>query len=136
MALFGSSSKATTNNTSTNVANYNTGSAPASNFTVAGGISTGKNSQITIETSDFGAIAEGAGLARLALQTNAGAIDAVRQASDAGLSALRATTDRVIDKTLSIAGQNQVSESAQGQRTLFLLALVAAGAFIAARAFR
>lgn len=128
MSLIGgpgqSSSKTTNNQTSTNFANYNTGSAPASNLNLSG-VSTGKKGtlNLSIESSDYGAIDAGAKLANAALNYG-------DSANTRAIEALQQTSQSVIDKSLSIASKNQVSEGAQLQQNLLYAALIGAAAFV------
>lgn len=114
MGLFDSKSKTTSAATENSVANYNSG--PAQTFS---GISTGKNSNISIQTSDYGAIEAGSSLARQALESNGAAFSE-------SVAAISANAKSVIDKTLGIAAKTQVSESAQFQDTLLKLGLIVA----------
>lgn len=128
MPLFGSSSRASTSNSQTNTGNYNTGSAPASNFNLSGIGGSGRNSQTTvnIETSDYGAISAASNLAEAALGT-------VSTTSAAALNALQQTSSNVINRTLDLANRNQVSETANSMQTLIVVAGIAAAAFVLAR---
>lgn len=122
--IFGSSSKATTNQSTTSTANYNTGSAPASNFNLSG-LSTGKKGAIdvSISTSDYGAIDQGAKLAREALNF-------AGEANSRAIQAVQSTSSSAIDKTLSLANKNQTSEGSQLQTNLLYAAVIGAAAFV------
>ncbi len=78
---------------------------------------------MTIETSDYGAIDAGAKLASEALNY-------VGEANSRAVQALQSTSQSVIDKTLKIAGETQVSEGAQLQRNLIYAAIIGAIAFV------
>ncbi len=124
MGLFGGSkSSSTTNQSETTFANYGSGGDGSSqNFNLSG-VSQGKNSTLTIETSDYGAIDAGAKLASEALNY-------VGEANSRAVQALQSTSQSVIDKTLKIAGETQVSEGAQLQRNLIYAAIIGAIAFV------
>lgn len=125
MGLFGGSkSTSSSSQAETTFANYGSsgGGGSSQNFNLSG-VSQGKNSTLQIETADYGAIDAGAKLASAALSygdaSNTRAIEALQQ-----------NTQSVIDKSLSIASKNQVSEGAQLQQNLLYAALIGAAAFV------
>lgn len=119
MAL--SSAKSTTNQTEQNLSSNGDGN-PVS----LAGISQGKKSTLNLTLADYGAIGAGADLAKAALDTAA-------DANQRALMAVQSTSQSVIDKSLKIAGQNQVSESAQFQQLLLYAGLIGAAAFVLVR---
>lgn len=124
MGLFDSKSKNTSNASPVSVGNYTEGGNAQ---TFAGINASGKNSSVSIQTSDYGAIEGGVSLARQALETNGAAFSQ-------SVAAISNNAKAVIDKTLGIAAKTQVSESAQFQDTLLKLGLIVAAA-VAAIAF-
>lgn len=124
MGLFGGSkSTSSTNQSETTFANYGSGGDGSSqNFNLSG-VSQGKNSTLTIETADYGAIDAGSKLATAALAYG-------DSSNTRAIEALQKNTQSVIDKSLSIAGKNQVSEGAQLQQNLLYAALIGAAAFV------
>lgn len=104
MGLFGGSkSKQSSNVVSGEVANY--GAGPT---TTLAGIS---GSTVNLTMGDYGAIDGGLSLARQVIDSNSGIVSSA------------------LEKTLSIASKNQVSESVQQQDTMVKLALIAGAAF-------
>lgn len=113
MGLFGggnSKTSSSTTNTEQTVANYGNGPATTLNLSNVG---TGTGN-VSIATTDYGAVEAGTNLARDALK---GALDSV-----SGIAS------SVVDKTLSLANKTQVSEPAQMQDTYVKIALIAGAA--------
>ncbi|HET8882612.1 MAG TPA: hypothetical protein VFM56_10600 [Solimonas sp.] len=111
MGLFsGGNSKSTTNNTAYNIANYGAANGGPTQ-TVAGITASGKNSAVTLNTSDYGAVQGGLQLAQNALDT---AVSAVSNSQQGFASALS-----------SIAQAQQTPDAAGAQQTFVKLALIA-----------
>lgn len=146
MGLFGgdsSSSSDTTAITGT-VGNYGSGTAPTvtnagvqrstiinATATPGGGapLTLFKSKGNTINTSDYGAIEQGVGLARAALDSNGQAFrDAIARVSD--------NASAIVNKTLGIAEKTQVSETAQMQDTLIKVAMIAGAAVVLVMIFK
>lgn len=108
--LSGGNSRSTTNETAYNIANYGAANGGPTQ-TIAGITASGKNSAVTLNTSDYGAVQGGLALAQNALDT---AVSAVSNSQQGFASALS-----------SIAKAQQTPDAAAAQGTFLKLAVLA-----------
>ncbi len=96
---FSRSKSSTTNIASTaNVANYNTGSGPSQNLTIAGITLTGSgDTQFNIETSDYGAIAYAADISKEAMLRNSEAFSSASSLVARSQAAAQETMTKAAD---------------------------------------
>ncbi len=131
MALFGGS-KSSSNQTNTeyNFANYggsgSGGGNPANLANVTVGSGKGSVANLTIETSDYGAIDGAMKLSELALKQGA-------TAYTEGLQAFAGTTDKVLARAMNIAEAQQKPEGSQLLDSIKQIAIGLAIAFVVAK---